>query len=103
MNTSEEKLFCYHDLALASKGLGKFQDAIKYELIAINYIVNKEEYRYYACLWLLSECYGETNNTGKALELNRECLKYFKHENYEQERICVLFNKARLLKIRGLC
>lgn len=100
-DTKDCKWFVYHNLGLLNKKLGNIDIAIKYELKAINYTNHEKEdcdYRYVYSIWLIAECYVLQGNKEEALKLYTECSKFYKMIGEEQQRICTIWNKAKLLK-----
>lgn len=100
-NTKDSKWFVHHNLGLLNKKLGNIDIAIKHELKAINYTNHKKgdcDYRYIYSIWLIAECYSLQGNKEEASKLYSECSKLYKMLGEEQQRICTIWNKAKLLE-----
>lgn len=99
--TSDDMWFVHHDLGISNKKLGNFNAAIKHELIAINYTnhaLNDCDYRYLYSIWLIATCYEELGNIKEAIKLYGECSRAYRLLHDEQQRICCVWNKAKLYR-----
>lgn len=97
-DVAEDKAFIYHNLGLASERLNKANEAIRYELITLNYANPETSCFYIYARWTLAICYEKIGNIEKALENYRECSRRYRALGEEKQRIDVIFNQARILK-----
>jgi tetratricopeptide (TPR) repeat protein len=101
VNVSHDKWFIYHNIGLNNKKLGNIEGAVRNELIALNYTnpsLKDVDYRYIYSTWLLALCAKEQGDIKKAIRLFDECSKRYKKIKDEQQRICTIFEKAKLYK-----
>jgi tetratricopeptide (TPR) repeat protein len=100
-NTTNDKWFIHHNIALNSKKLNNFKTAIKHEFIALDYADSSTkdvDYKFIYSTWLLGLCFKENGDFKKAIRLFDECSKRYKKIKDEQQRICTLHEKAKLYK-----
>lgn len=100
-NCDEDKRFIFHNLALNNMKLGNINEAIKQELISINYIDHNKcdyDYRYGSSIWLIAECNHLIGNNNEALRLYSQCSKVYKNIGENQLRSSIIFNKAKINK-----
>jgi tetratricopeptide (TPR) repeat protein len=101
MNCDGDKRFIFHNLALNNMKLGNINEAMKQELISINYIDQNKcdyDYRYGSSIWLIAECYYLLGNNKEALNLYSQCSKVYKNIGDGQLRNSIIFNKAKIYK-----
>jgi tetratricopeptide (TPR) repeat protein len=98
---SDDKRFCYYEMALDYKKLGNYKESIKYNLIAMNYLQHVEDkidYKLINSKWLMAECWAELSNKEEALKLYSECSKMYRTIGEESLRTLTIWNKAKLYK-----
>lgn len=95
--TITDRFFIYHDLAVSYKQQNDIKLALKYESMAINY-THVGDYHYTISLWGLAVDNSELGNMKEALHLYTKCSQLYKEQGEKQQRICTIWNKAKLLK-----